>query len=73
LDGSTWKYDDKSSTPIIQRTEGPVYDVLVEEGFSATLQSVNKDQEATIPSNTRILVFYDTIVNFMEGGTNVPV
>lgn len=73
LKDSTWQYDATHSQRIIQRSEGPVYEVSVLNAFTATKQSPNGDTSVTIPKNARVLVFYDSIVSVMEsGGTNVP-
>ena len=70
LDGSTWQYDAAASTPIVQKTEGPVYEVTTSTSFSATRQRQSGDASINIPINKKILVFYDTIVNAQEGTTN---
>ena len=74
LEGSTWQYDDEASTPIIQKTEGPVYEVIVDtDTFSATRQDPNGNVNYPIPIGAKILVFYDSIVDVMDGAQNVPV
>ena len=74
LDGSTWMYDNEKSTSIIQRTEGPVYEVVVDtNSFSATRQSFNNDSNYPIPLGAKILVFYDSIVDAMDGAVNIPI
>ena len=70
LEGSTWQYDAAASTPIIQMTEGPVYEVNTSTAFSATLQRQTGDSTVNIPANKTILVFYDTIVDAQMGTTN---
>ena len=70
LEGSTWQYDAAASTPIIQLTEGPVYEVTTSTSFNATRQRQTGDSNITIPANKTILVFYDTIVNAQTGTTN---
>ncbi len=66
LDGSTWQYDDNTSTPIIQRTEGPVYECNTLIEFSATKQQHGGDVEDTIDADKTILVFYDSLVNILN-------
>lgn len=73
LEGSTWMYDSENSTPIIQRTEGPVYEVTTLNMIRALKQSPINDASVNVPANVKVLVFYDSIVGVMEnGGTNVP-
>ena len=66
LDGSTWQYDDNASTPIIQRTEGPVYECTTWAAAPAVVQVPSSDTEIEIPANKLILVFYDSLVNLLN-------
>lgn len=66
LDGSTWRYDDNASTPIIQKTEGPVYEVQTITQFEATKQSPYGDEEEIIAADKKILVFYDSLINLLN-------
>ena len=66
LDGSTWQYDDNASTPIIQRTEGPVYECTTQVAVSAIVQVRGGDAEIEIPAGKLILVFYDSLVNLLN-------
>lgn len=65
LDGSTWQYDESASEPIIQKTEGPVYEIYTSRAFTATKEPSNIN--ITIPKNKKILVFYDSIININNG------
>ena len=65
LEESTWLYDDEASTPIIQKTEGPVYEVQTITEFIATKQIPNGDIDTIIPFGKNILVFYDSLVNVL--------
>lgn len=72
LDGSTWQYDKNASTAIVQKTEGPVYEVKVKNTFSAKLQSLNSSEDGklyTFAAGKIILVFYDSLVNLQRGMT----
>lgn len=74
LKGSTWQYDMRSSTPIVQKTEGPVYEIVTTKNFSAIKQNPLGDTTINIPAGKTILIFYDSIVSVLEsGGNNVPV
>ena len=66
LNGSTWQYDDKASTPIIQRTEGPVYECTTQVAISAIVQARGGDAKIEIPAGKLILVFYDSLVNLLN-------
>ena len=73
LEGSTWMYDSENSEPVIQKTEGPVYEVTTLNTVRALKQDPKRDSTVNIPANANVLVFYDSIVNILEsGGTNVP-
>lgn len=73
LEGSTWMYDKEKSIPIIQRTEGPVYEVITHKTVHALKQSPGNDTFVNIPANAKVLIFYDSIVGVIKnGGTNVP-
>ena len=73
LEGSTWMYDNEKSIPIIQRTEGPVYEVITHKTIHALKQSPGNDTFVNIPANVKVLIFYDSIVGVIKnGGTNVP-
>ena len=73
LEGSTWMYDSENSEPIIQKTEGPVYEVNTLNTVRALKQDPKRDSTVNIPANASVLVFYDSIVNILEsGGANVP-
>lgn len=72
LEGSTWMYDSENSEPIIQKTEGPVYEITTLNTVRALKQNPKRDSTVNIPANANVLVFYDSIVNILEsGGTNV--
>lgn len=82
LEGSSWQYNSNLSTPIIQRTKGPVYEVNALNAFSATWQGPREDfpeQEydeingginVTIPRSAKLLVFYDSLVDFLASEKN---
>lgn len=73
LDGSTWQYSSSLSTPIIQKTEGPVYEVTTANKFNAIKQNYNGDTSISIPAGKVILLFYDSIVNILNtGGNAIP-
>lgn len=65
LDGSTWQYDADASEPIIQKTEGPVYEIYTSRDFSASKEP--DGTSVTISKNKKILVFYDSIININDG------
>lgn len=68
LEGSTWQYDSDKGTPIIQRTEGPMYEAIIETDFKATLQSPTGDLlNQNISKTGKILVFYDSVVDVLTG------
>ena len=68
LEGSTWRYDSDKGTPIIQRTEGPMYEAIIETDFKATLQSPMGDLlNQNISKTGKILVFYDSVVDVLTG------
>ena len=48
LDGSTWQYDSDSSTPIYQKTEGPVYEVILATQLNAIKQNPGKEDSLCI-------------------------
>ena len=66
LEGSTWQYDEESSTPIIQKTEGPVYEAEIETNFCAIEQLIDKDNSININKTGKMLVFYDSVVNILD-------
>ena len=66
LEGSTWQYDEESSTPIIQKTEGPVYEAKIETNFRAIEQLIDKDNSININKTGKMLVFYDSVVNILD-------
>lgn len=66
LEGSTWQYDEESSTPIIQKTEGPVYEAEIETNFRAIEQLIDKDNSININKTGKMLVFYDSVVNILD-------
>ena len=71
LEGSTWQYDKDNSTPIIQKTEGAVYETTVTvSSFQAIKSSVNGDISVEIPAYAKILVFYDSLVGCFDGAEN---
>ena len=82
LGGSSWQYNNNLSTPIIQKTKGPVYEVNALNAFSATWQGPREDfpeQEydeingginVTIPYGAKLLVFYDSLVDFLASEKN---
>ena len=66
-------YDNEKAIPIIQRTEGPVYEVITHKTVHALKQSLGNDTFVSIPANVKVLIFYDSIVGVVKnGGTNVP-
>ncbi|MBQ5474378.1 MAG: hypothetical protein IIT65_06680 [Lachnospiraceae bacterium] len=65
-------YDSENSESIIQKTEGPVYEVTTLNTVRALKQDPKRDSTVNIPANANVLVFYDSIVNILEsGGANV--
>ena len=71
LDGSDWQYNNALSEQIIQKTEGPVYEVAVSNQISAIKQYPGQsgqlgDSSVTIQQNEKILVFYDSIVDLLD-------
>lgn len=66
LEGSTWQYDEESSTPIIQKTEGPVYEAKIETNFRAIEQLIDGDNNININKTGKMLVFYDSVVNILD-------
>ena len=72
LEGSTWQYDTTANDKIIQRTEGPVYEVTTLNEVTAIKQSPIRDITTTIPSNKKVLIFYDSIINILETGGTIP-
>lgn len=66
LEGSTWQYDEESSTPIVQKTEGPVYEAEIETNFRAIEQLIDGDNSININKTGKMLVFYDSIVNILD-------
>ena len=64
LEGSTWQYDYDASTKIIQKTEGPVYEVSATASFNATKQ--NPDEPIEVVAGNKILVYYDSLVNLLN-------
>lgn len=67
LEGSTWQYDTNAGEHIIQKSEGPVYEVKTQRSFSATWSPSFEIEESAIVSSTdTILVFYDSLVG-LEG------
>lgn len=70
LDGSTWQYDNDSSTPIYQKTEGPVYEVVLAAQLNAIKQNPGKEDSSTIDTyisaGKLILVFYDSLLDILD-------
>lgn len=63
LDGSGWKFDKENSTVPIQKTNEPVYEVVLQNTINATKQSPNGDTSAIIPVGSNILVFYSSVID----------
>ena len=72
LDGSTWMYDTQLGEKIIQKTEGPVYEVSTLNTVRALKQSPSGDRSVNIPANSPVLVFYDSIINVLDTGGTIP-
>ena len=66
LKNSGWQFDEINSTPIIQKTEEPVYEVITNDVINATKQSPNGDEQQIIPTNKKILVFYSCAVDIVN-------
>lgn len=85
LQGSSWQYNENMSTPIIQKTKGPVYEVTTLDSFSAIFQGprenfLEQDYDesnggitVTIPKKTKILVFYDSLVSFLASNNTIDI
>ena len=66
LDGSGWLFDEENSAHIIQKTEEPVYEVIVDNTVSAIKQSPDGDTESSISIGKRILVFYSSVADIVN-------
>lgn len=67
LEDTTWSYDNDNSTPIIQKSEGPVYEVTTQANLINVIKQSNLGNSLIyIPAGKKILVFYSSIVDLMD-------
>lgn len=63
LAGSGWQFDRENSTTIIQKTEEPVYETILDKPIQVTKQLHEGDISVNIPSYSKILIFYSSVAN----------